>query len=99
MRNNNKKRKLKFIREKNSLRLCNTSFYSVFKISNRLINNTNIINILVSGFIEKSKKELFKEFRLLSLNNVTLHFAQINNDFCLNTTTLRIKLSKKPPTY
>jgi len=91
MKNNNRNRKLKFIREKNNLRLGKTKFYCHEKVSNQLdILNTKYWEDLTTTAI----KSLLKNYNL-KLNVVQLVPNQlIGDDFIKDMHTNCVILSR-----
>jgi len=63
MKNNNKNRKLKTIRQKNNLRLGITKFYCTEKVSN-LLKETTTSDDYINRLVEIAKKSLMKTYKL-----------------------------------
>jgi len=95
MKNNNKNRKLKFIREKNNLRFGITVFCGSCKIHNKLMNDKKALNIISNDCLLKTEKELFKKFKISKLRNTVLLFGYDGDDFIMDKQTLRIELNNK----
>jgi len=90
MKNNRKNRKLKFIREKNDLRLGRTTFAAHCKISNLTTDLYTHLNDLVI----LAKKQLFKKYKL-SLPNTVISNGICDDDFIRNVKTYKVTLSLK----
>jgi len=87
MKNNNKNRKLKFIREKNNLRLGINSINIFYKISNKI----DIITY-ANYLIDASKKEIFKKYKL-KLRKNSFNFDKCDEDFIKDLITIKITLN------
>ena len=93
MKNNNKNRKLKTIRTKNSLRLGFNKFYCIEKVSNLLIDKS-LSEDYVKSLIETSKKSLYKHFKL-NLNKIHVDLLGYDGeDFIKDLHTNRVVLSR-----
>lgn len=88
MKNNNKNRKLNFIRQKNNLRLGVTIFRQAFKIADSTENES------IEPYLFKAKVSLYSKYRLRLRNN-NIRIGHENLDFILNTRTLLITLHNK----
>lgn len=95
MKNNSKNRKLKFIRQKNRIRLGKESYFVFFKVSNRFINNEEAIKVLTEGFINKALFNLFYNFKIEKVRKIFFSFGEFGEDFLINAKTLKIELSNK----
>jgi len=91
MKNNNKNRKLKFIRTKNNLRLGITSFFVSRKVTDEYLKD--IPSNHYDNFLEYSKKQLFKIYRLSNLNKAQYNIGYCGDDFIKHLQTEQIKLS------
>lgn len=88
MKNNNKNRKLNFIRVKNNLRLGIVKFYLIEKrCGETKINEKYFIDL-----IEKAKKLAFKQYKI-TLRNTEIQSGIIDDDFVKNIITYKICLS------
>jgi hypothetical protein len=98
MKNNNKNRKLKFIRDKNNLRLGVTKFYCIEKVSNQL-KEQSLSEDYISRLIETAKKSLMKTYKLV-LGNVELMLLNYDgDDFIKDFHTNRVILSRGQGMY
>lgn len=87
MKNNNKNRKLNFIRKKNKLRLGFISYYGYRKfvvIDEKTINDAIIL----------TKEKCLNEFKIIP-RFMTIMKGKDGDDFMLQTNTLWIKLTNK----
>lgn len=89
---NRNTKKLKYIREKNAIRLGNAKYHMHVEISDKLVNNIPFLNT----FTSKVKKELKKDYNL-DFNNfinakVIVENEKGNRCFIRNTTIFRISL-------
>jgi len=75
MKNNNKNRKLNFIRAKNNLRLGITKFYCSEKASNSIELNKDYFNRLINI----AKKSCYKHYKI-NLKNIQILEKQIIED-------------------
>ena len=96
MKKNTKNRKLKYIREKNILRLNRNSVKCYAKISKELLESINEDQFeeQVKIFIEESIEKIYKKFKLYANG---IHFAispfGVDDDFIYNLTTMKVTLS------
>ena len=90
MKNNRKNKKLNFIRIKNSLRLGMNSFFVSRKISNEYLKELPENHI--QNFIEYSKKQLKKIYKLDNLNKADYKIDYCGDDFILDLKTERVEL-------
>jgi hypothetical protein len=86
MKDNNKNRKLKFIRDKNNLRI----YRHRFCVSNR-IDSDRLENISVDHFILEAQQKLLKKYNL-KLRNHKVQIGCNNSDFIMNTKTILVTL-------
>jgi hypothetical protein len=97
MKNNNKNRKLKFIREKNNLRLGKTKFYCFEKCSNSIETDNvskNGVNYWIR-LIDIAKKSLLKNYKL-TLPSYQIFPKQLcDDDFVKDLHTNCVVLSLK----
>lgn len=89
MKDNCKNRKLKFIRDKNRLRLGRIKFYSIVKVYPEMEQDVEYIEYI----IDKTKQSLMEKYKL-SLNIIGLEKFIDGDDFLKNRSTLRISLSR-----
>jgi len=93
MKNNNKNRKLKFIRAKNSLRLGFSKFYCFEKCSN-ILKEQSTSKEYLEKLLETAKNSLFKIYKL-KLNKATFDILVMDGeDFLKDLHTNRVILSK-----
>jgi len=93
MKNNNKNRKLKTIRQKNNLRLGITKFYCTEKVSN-LLKETTTSEDYINRLVEIAKKSLMKTYKLkLGKTEIKL-LGIIDNDFIKNLHTNVVVLQR-----
>lgn len=90
MKNNNRNRKLKFIREKNRLRLGKQLFKAFCKVPESL--EEKYVKMAIDDLIEFAKKDLFKKFRL-NLRNENFRIGQDGRDFIMNVNTIVVELN------
>lgn len=88
MKNNNRNRKLKFIREKNNLRLG----IHIYRYSRKLPRTDKNEN--VEHYLDWAKDELYKKFKL-KLRNNEIRVGQDGVDFIMDTRTLIITLCNR----
>jgi len=93
MKNNNKNRKLKFIRAKNRLRIGETSFFVYRKITNQYLKIAPENHI--SEFINYSKKQLLRVYKLSNLNKSNYMVEYSDDDFIRDMKTERVELRLK----
>lgn len=93
MKNNNKKRKLKFIREKNNLRLGITKFYCFEKVSN-LLKDETLKKEYWERLFETAYKSLFKRYRLKLRTMKIIPNQLMDDDFVKDLHTNVIILSR-----
>lgn len=87
-----KQRKLKYIREKNRLRLGISKFKSFCKVSNDL--SSQELEFFLKEAISENERLLFKQFKLV-LNTIEVQYGCDGDDFIKNLKTLLIIRSLK----
>ena len=92
MKNNRKNRKLKFIREKNKLRLGFDKFKAFVKVPENV--SDIIIKYAIEDLVCFAKRYLFKKHKL-SLNIIEIQTGQDNEDFIRNLKTIVATLRNK----
>jgi hypothetical protein len=92
MKNNQKNRKLIFIRTKNGLRTGKIKFYCSEKVSNIIHWNNDLY---WSRLVNIAKESLYKNYRLRNLNKVEINSNYCDDDFVKDLTTNVVKLSLK----
>lgn len=93
MKNNNKNRKLNFIRAKNNLRLGITKFCYGGKITNTLLKNTIASSEVIEVYINFAKSQCYKIWKL-KLPFKDIEFGYTDDDFIRDLKTYRITLMK-----
>lgn len=94
MKNNRTNRKLKFIREKNNLRLGKRPFTSFHKVTNELLNDAESFEYQVNLLMNTIIKHVFNYYKI-RLKYSKFTFGEQFNDFIKNQKTLRIELTNK----
>jgi hypothetical protein len=89
MKDNNKNRKLKFIRNKNRLRFGITKFYCTRRVTQEVFND----NFDFEQLVITAKKSLLKEYKL-SLPKITIDSGHNGDDFIKNYITVRVQLHR-----
>lgn len=87
MKNNSKNRKLKFIREKNKLRVGKYQYYLHFKVSR--VPNINIGMIILDKMYGLYKKYNL-DYSYLEKRKISTDIGYMNDDFVNNLVTVRI---------
>lgn len=90
MKNNNKNRKLNFIRRKNMLRLGLVEFRCAFKFSNKITDYQKMLD----EFYKAADEALFKQYKL-KLNKKGFRLGSNDDDFIKDTSSIIIYLSLK----
>lgn len=88
MKNNNKNRKLRYIRTKNALRHRDASLISCFKVSDQLQLNDPFIQETISDIINS-----MKIYKLPLKHKVSI--GHLGKDFIMNLTTVRIETTRE----
>jgi hypothetical protein len=89
MKDNNKNRKLKFIREKNSLRLGKTRFKAFVKFSDTA--DERFVEIVKKDLKQVAEADLLNKFKLV-LRNHNYNIGTCGDDFIRNLKTALITL-------
>lgn len=92
--NNNRNRKLKYIREKNNLRLGKRPFTVFSKISNELFNDEKALQQVIEQLTNDASKEVKNKFKLF-LKRVIIRFGHNGDDFIKDQQTIKIELTNK----
>lgn len=85
---NRKKRKLRFIRWKNNLRLGRTRFYCTEKVSLQLLEEGRYD---FRKLIDTAKASVLKEYKL-KLNNAMIDSGLMDDDYIKDLVTFRVTL-------
>jgi len=90
MKNNNRNRKLKYIRAKNNLRLGITVFKSVSKISKEMFSDVNY-GLVSRLILKQAETDLYRKFKL-KLRNHTIKTWYEGDDFINDCYTVVCRL-------
>lgn len=94
MKNNNRNRKLNYIREKNNLRLGKRPFTIFGKISNELFDDEKALEQVIKQLTNDASKEVKNKFKLF-LKRVIIQFVYNGDDFIKDQQTIKIELTNK----
>jgi len=94
MKNNNRNRKLEYIREKNNYRLGKRPFTVFSKISNEFMNDEKALEQAIIKIVNDASKEFKNKFKFF-LRRVIIRFGDNYDDFIKDQKTLRIELTNK----
>lgn len=89
MKENNKNRKLKFIREKNNLRLGKITFKAVVKFTDTY--NEHFLNVVKTELKRIAETDLFNKFKLVLRNHI-FKIGAYGDDFVKDIKTAMIIL-------
>lgn len=94
MKNNNRNRKLEYIRYKNRLRLGKAKFSGYVKFNET--QDEHLLKIIFEELQKSTFENLFKKYRI-ALRNAILDIGQDGYDFINNQKTARLTLSNRKP--
>ena len=88
-----KQRKLRYIREKNSLVIGKGVFNNTYKISNEVLNDEHLSFSVLNQMMVNSKKELFMKYKI-HLNTISYSITCNGDDFIKNIKTVLVTINK-----
>jgi len=95
MKNNNKNRKLKFIRGKNYIRKGGIQ-YNFIKIADDMFDDDEYVNGEINRLLERTKEEINKKYKLnLDYNILKVDSGLDGDDFLKGLITIRIKVVRQ----